>query len=187
MHPRLAELIEYARRQRAELLTAVDEVPETGRDAKIESSAWSVAEILEHLYRVETGIVRLIKRGVERARAAGAPPEVDHDSLLNSLDRFRLLDRTYVVAAPEPVVPRGELDAAAALVALADSRQALMDAALAASGFALGTITYPHPLMGSLTLYQWILFVGQHELRHARQIRSISARLRAQRDSREVY
>ncbi len=184
MHPRLAELIEYARKQRAELLAAVDEVPETGRDAKLESSAWSVAEILEHLYRVETGIVRLIRRGVERGRAGGVPPELDQGSLLNSLDRFRLADRTYVVAAPEPVVPRGELTAAAALAALDDSRQTLMDAAFAASGLALGTITYPHPLMGSLTLYQWILFVGQHELRHARQIRSISARLR---DSREVY
>ena len=87
------------------------------------------------------------------------------------------------MAAPEPVLPRGELTAAAALAALAESRRALTDAASAADGLALGTITFPHPLMGSLTLYQWILFVGQHELRHAGQIRSISAHMGAQKDA----
>ncbi|MEA2712972.1 MAG: hypothetical protein QOK27_933, partial [Gemmatimonadales bacterium] len=35
---------------------------------------------------------------------------------------------------------------------------------------ALGGLTFSHPLLGSLDLYQWILFVGQHEARHAAQI-----------------
>ena len=183
MHPRLAELIEYAGRQRAELLAAVDDVPPGARDVTLEVSAWSVAQILEHLYRVESGIARLLKRSVERARAEGAPPEQEDGSLLSSLDAFRLPERSYAVAAPEPVLPRGDLTAAAALAALAESRGALMDAASAATGLALGTITYPHPLMGPLTLYQWILFVGQHELRHARQIRSISDHMRAPKDT----
>lgn len=187
MHPRLAELIQYAVRQRAELLSAVDDVPESGRDVKVDVSAWSVAEILEHLHRVEDGIARLLTRRVERARADGAPLEHEDGSLLSSLDVFRLPERSYAVAAPESVLPRGELTATAALGALADSRRALMDAASAANGLALGTITYAHPLMGSLTLYQWILFVGQHELRHARQIHLISAHLRAQNDTREMH
>jgi DinB superfamily len=179
MHSRLAELMEYAATQRAELLAAVDDVPVTRRDAKPEPSAWSVAEILEHLYRVETGIARLLKRGAERARAEGAPLEQEEGSLLGSLDAFRLTERSYVAAAPGPVLPRGDLTAAAGLAALADSRRALIDAASAASGLALGAITYPHPMLGALTLYQWILFVGQHELRHARQIQFISPQLRA--------
>ena len=186
MHPRLAELIEYANRQRAELLAAVDTVPESGRDVKVEASAWSVAEVLEHLHRVETGIVRLLKRGVERARADGAPLEQEHGSLLSSLDAFRLTERSYAAGAPEPVLPRGELTAAAGIAALAESRRALIDAASAGSGLALGAISYPHPMIGELTLYQWILFVGQHELRHARQIHFISANLRAQEDFREM-
>ncbi len=82
MHRRLAELIEYAARQRAELLAAVHAVPESGRNRKLHPAAWSVAEILEHLHRVETGIVRLLQRGVERARAAGAPLEQEDGSLL---------------------------------------------------------------------------------------------------------
>jgi uncharacterized damage-inducible protein DinB len=115
MHPRLAELIEYAAKQRAGLLAAVDAAPMTLRDIKTGTSAWSVAEVLEHLYRVETGIVRLLERGVQRARAAGAPLEQEHASMLGSLDAFRLTDRTYVAAAPEPVMPRGDLTAAACL------------------------------------------------------------------------
>jgi hypothetical protein len=61
-----------------------------------------------------------------------------------------------------------------------------MDAASAASGLALGGIVYPHSMLGALTLYQWILFLGQHELRHAKQIQSISAQLCADMDSREM-
>ena len=186
MHRRLAELIEYADRQRVELLAAVDAIPESGRDVKVDASAWSVAEILEHLYRVETGIVRLLKRGVERARTGGAPLEQEDGSLLSSLDAFRLTDRSYTVGAPEPVLPRGEFTTAAGLAALAESRRALRDAASAASGLALGAISYPHPMMGALTLYQWILFVGQHELRHAKQIHSIAANLAAQNEPREM-
>jgi hypothetical protein len=186
MHRRLAELIEYAGRQRAELLASVHEVPESVRNLKLEPSAWSVAEILEHLYRVETGIVRLVKRGVERALANGGALEQEDGSLLGSLDAFRLTERSYVAAAPEPVMPRGELNAEGGLARLAESRRALMDAASAASGLALGAIIYPHPMLGALTLYQWILFVGQHELRHARQIQSISAHLRAEKDSGEM-
>jgi hypothetical protein len=36
---------------------------------------------------------------------------------------------------------------------------------------------YPHPLVGMLNLYQWILFVGQHEGRHSEQIRDIGRSL----------
>lgn len=47
----------------------------------------------------------------------------------------------------------------------------MLRAALAeADGLALGTITHVHPVLGEIDLYQWILFVGQHEERHIGQI-----------------
>jgi hypothetical protein len=42
---------------------------------------------------------------------------------------------------------------------------------------ALGDITVPHPVLGPLNLYQWVLFVGGHESRHAIQIREIAQAL----------
>ena len=74
-------------------------------------------------------------------------------------------------------MPRGDLSAAEGLAALETSRRELLSAVAEGDGLALGTVTYPHPLLGDLNLYQWILFVGQHEARHAGQIREIAAHL----------
>jgi hypothetical protein len=174
VHPRLEELLQYADLQRESLLAAVATVPESLRDQRPDPGQWSVAEVLEHLHRVERGIAHLIARRIERARPAGLPRESDTGSLLHSLDHLRLLQRGTRMAAPDLVRPQGTLNAAAALSALNQSRTAFRAALAAGDGLALGTITAPHPLVGPLSLYQWALFLGQHECRHAMQIEDIA-------------
>jgi hypothetical protein len=170
MHPRLAELVDYATAQRTTLLVAVSTVPEALRDARIDTGVWSIAEVLEHLHRVESGIARLLARTIERGRRVGIPEERETGSLLESLDAYDLTRRDRRLVAPDPVAPRGEYTAAQALAALGLSREALLAAIRSGDGLALGGLTFSHPLLGSLDLYQWILFVGQHEARHAAQI-----------------
>ena len=177
MHPRLAELLAYTDAQRAVLLDAVATVPEPLRERRPEPEAWSVAEILEHLHLTEQGIAWIINWHVGEAKAAGAAPEQETGSLLGSLDVFRIPERIVPVASPGIVRPRGAMNAAQAIAALGESRQALTAAAAAGDGLALGTITYTHIVLGALNMYQWLLFVGQHEARHAVQIREVGARL----------
>ena len=170
MHPRLAELVDYATAQRTALVAAVSMVPEPLRDARPHTGAWSIADVLEHLYRVESGIARLIVRTIERGRRVGIPEERETGSLLDSLDAYDLTRRDRRLVAPDSVAPRGDYTAAQGLAALALSREALLAAIRSGDGLALGGLTFSHPLFGSLDLYQWILFVGQHEARHAAQI-----------------
>jgi hypothetical protein len=177
MHRRLAELVDYVEVQRAALLAAIEPIPEARREERPDPDCWSVAEVLEHLHRVERGIARLAAQGIERARVQGVGPERSEESVLGLLDAFQLARRSQKIATPEPVAPRGAYTAAQALVALAESRQALLSTLASADGLALGQITYPHPLLGVLSLYQWVLFVGQHEARHALQIQEIAGRL----------
>lgn len=167
MHPRIAELLAYAQLQRLALFAAVSLIPEPLRDRRVDAATWSAAEVLEHLHRVESGIAKLLTRSLERAKAAGPEPENGVGSVMASLDALRLTDRSRRVRAPDPVMPRGELTAAQGMAALTESRQALVAALREADGLALGRITQPHPLIGPLNLYQWVLFVGQHEARHA--------------------
>lgn len=177
MHPRIAELLDYAQTRRETLLDALSLIPEPLRDQRGEGDTWSAAEVLEHLHRVESGIVRLLSRSLERAKETGLESETEAGSVLASLDALRLLDRGLRVAAPEPVMPRGELTAAQGVVALTESRQALVSLLHEADGLALGRITRAHPILGPLNLYQWVLFVGQHEARHAEQLKDIGRRL----------
>ena len=112
MHPRIGELLSYVQRQRVSLLDAVSLIPEPLGDQRGDAETCSAAEVLEHLHRVESGIVRLIDRSLERAKETGAEPESETGSLLASLDALRILDRGLRIRAPEPVMPRGELTAA---------------------------------------------------------------------------
>ena len=173
----MVELLDYAELQRAALFAAVSLVAEPLRDRRSDPETWSVAEVLEHLYRVENSIARLLRRSVERAKAAGLDPENELSSLLGSLDALRLLDRSRRIGAPELVMPRGELTAAEGMAALTESRQALIAAIRVGDGLALGQITQVHPTVGPLNLYQWVLFVGQHEGRHAGQLEDIARQL----------
>jgi hypothetical protein len=61
---------------------------------------------------------------------------------------------------------------AEALAGLDASRVALRNSLREADGIALN-FTYPHPMFGPLDLYQWLVFVGLHESRHACQIREL--------------
>lgn len=177
MHPRLAELVEYVEAQRAALLDAVALVPEPLRQHPARAGVWSVAEILEHLHLVEHGIGRLLAYGLRRIKAEGVGAEQETGSMLASLDAFHLTRRQDPIDAPAPVRPTGEYSAGQALAALEGTRQALLSAINAVDGMAIGEISYPHPLLGSLNLYQWVLFVGEHEARHAAQIEELAQSL----------
>lgn len=171
MHARLAETMDYVEQKRKELLQSFAGVPRDRLSRRPSGGGWSVAEVLDHLRMVESGIARLITKRADRAREAGLGDEKSTESVLASFDRHRAkLDNTGKMQSPETVQPRADADINEALAGLESSREALRAAALAASGLSLGEIKHTHPILGELDLYQWLIFVGQHEGRHKKQI-----------------
>jgi DinB superfamily len=174
MHPRLAAVISYADQARAELLAAVDEIPEPLREARPTEEAWSVAEILEHLSRVERGIAKLVALKVGEMQTMAEPPRESPEMLDVDDARFVLVqNRNIRRDAPDRVAPRGELSAEAARAALLETRGVLLDQLHAADGLALSTILHPHPFLGELNVYEWVHFVAGHEQRHLAQVREL--------------
>ena len=174
MHPRLAEIVDYIAEQRRALLAAVEAVPADRRDERPAPDTWSVAEVLDHLQRVESGSTRLLARRVARARESGLPPETETGSLLRSLDATGLLDGPPR-KAPEFVLPSPDARASDALVALEASRAELLRLLAEVDGLDLTKVTATHAALGELNVYQWTLFLGEHERRHARQVVAIAA------------
>ena len=180
MHPRLAAVIDYADRARAELLATVDAVPPPLREARPSEEEWSVAEILEHLMIVERGVAKLVALKLAEMQTQSEPPREAPDAMPAAMSKLtRLGDRSIRLSAPERVVPRGELSAEEALSALLETRSALLDQLRAADGYALSQASHPHPFFGPLDLYEWVYMTGGHELRHAAQIRDVAAQLAA--------
>ena len=170
MHPRLDELLDYLDAQRARVLDAGAALPRERWSVRPSPERWSVADVYAHLHRVEHGVARLLRKRIAEARASGHPREEEASSVLGALDGRGVSDRSRRLVAPTQVAPPEHPDPATVEQQLEESR-AMMRAALAeGDGLALGKITHMHPVLGEIDLYQWILFVGQHEARHVQQI-----------------
>ena len=170
MHARLAEAMDYVEEKRKELLQSFAGVPADRLGRKPSDGAWSVAEILDHLGIVESGIARLIAKRANKAREAGLGEEKSTESVLASFDQHRVRLATMKMESPATVLPRVDVDLNEAVAGLKASRESLRAAALAANGLSLSEIKHTHPLLGELDLYQWLIFLGQHEARHRKQI-----------------
>ncbi len=171
MQPRLQEIQEFITLRRRDLLGAVDGVP----PGTSPPSGWSVAAIVDHLRATEEGISKLLHVTVSRIPEAARKLETETSSVLHSLDHQRLLDRTRKMRAPVTVQPRTDVGLPDALAGLQESRVRLLKTITEVDGVALGTYSYPHPAFGVLDLYQWLVFLGAHETRHAAQIRELGA------------
>ena len=159
--------------ERRSLLAAVEQVRQEDRDRRPAENAWSVAEVLEHLARVERGIAKLIAlRGREQPPAgqAAAVP-------LDAARIAQIRGRTERIEAPERIRPSGTVTSAEALQALEDARAKLREAVIAADSASLDACTHAHAVLGVLTLRDWVRFVAHHEARHAAQVADIAVAL----------
>lgn len=170
MHARLAETMTYVEEKRRELLQSFQGVSGDRLCRRATPDGWSVAEILDHLRMVESGIARIITKRVGQAKEAGIGEETSTESVMSSFDRYSAALETMVLKSPETVKPRPDIDINEALEGLESSREALRGAAVLASGVPLGEIKHSHVILGELDLYQWLIFLGQHEGRHRKQI-----------------
>lgn len=170
MHARLAEIMDFVEQKRLDLLKSVEGVAREKLGLRPGPNTWSVAENIEHLRMVEAGIARIITKRVGQAREAGIGEEQATSSVMPSFARYAEVLDSSILKTPEGVKPRADVDVAEALDGLASSRAALRSAVAAADGVPLAEIRHTHPVVGELDLYQWLIFVGHHEVRHQKQI-----------------
>ena len=169
MHSITRELLAYLDEQRSVLRSAFESVPPELRNRPPAPERWSAANIVEHLAIVEARIATLLSERIEEARA-GLSAETNTDPILPTIDYKRMYDRSNRVKAPEFVLPTG-LDPASAWSALENAGSMMRAMLVANDGLALSSVTHPHPRFGVLSVYQWVAFLGAHEVRHAEQIR----------------
>lgn len=170
LNSRLTELVEYAHSARGELETFVRDVPADLHTARSAPERWTVAEHIEHLALIEDSIGRLISSMAKQLRAENAL-ETSDASVLNALDQYRLPQTGTKLVAPTPYRPTGSLSATDAMEKLRAIRVRVLEGVQKANGLDLTQAKFPHPFFGPLDGYQWLLLVGQHELRHLNQMK----------------
>jgi uncharacterized damage-inducible protein DinB len=176
----VAEIYEANDRARARLFRSVEGLGESEQTSRPAPECWSVAEILEHVSLVETGVVRLLRAVLRKADSAGGSDRPAGEPFAPvSVKEFVEQAATRKYTAPEAAVPSGSLAVSDSLARLEEARAALDALRPLAERLDCTRMLYPHPAFGPLNLYQWLAFVGIHQSRHRQQIEAVRETLNA--------
>jgi hypothetical protein len=173
----MQELLSFIDERYAEFRATVDAVPAGARERRTAEGRWTVAEVVDHVSRVETVLAMRFEQWAAEMRANGDAQETETSSILEPTLIARLGNRETALNAPDRAYPRPGVTFADAWQAFEAAHAKARAAVAAADGLALGSRTEPHPALGPLTLYQWGIAAAGHEARHAAQIREIAAAL----------
>ncbi len=133
---------------------------------------WSVAEIVEHIAIVESGIAALCRKMLERAKEGG----VISDGKIRLSDKFiaegdRSMSEKW--QAPDRVRPTGTKTIEESFAIMAATKTKLEQLRPLFDEFSSTDAKFPHPFLGDLTAAEWLCLIGGHEVRHMHQIRRI--------------
>ncbi|MGQ0765199.1 MAG: DinB family protein [Gemmatimonadota bacterium] len=173
MHARLREIFDRSTSRRAEFERLIAGVPEDRWSKTLPSGGWSVGEVAGHVQIVDAGSLRAMFRALRDARAAGLRAETEASSVADSMDRYAIATSPEKRAAPSFTIPDPVPEKAAVLESLRKTTDGLQIWGGEADGCALGDVHFPHAAFGTINLYQWLIFLGEHSERHRRQALSI--------------
>jgi len=176
MNPRTEEILACLDTHMADFRAAIDAVPASRRDVRLSPDRWSVAENVEHVALTERLITKACAKQLAAAREAGLPAETETASILPTMPVDGVASRQTRHNAPERLIPTG-IDTDSAWRELEAARATFREFVTSCDGLALGRISFQHPSLGPLNMYQWLLFVAGHQARHAAQIRELAAQL----------
>jgi len=134
---------------------------------------WSVAEVSEHIAVSESTIF-----GMVQSKIITSPADPSKRAEVAGKDEIILTkvpDRSRKAQAPEFLKPTNRWATREELTkAFEDSRKATMDY-VRTTNDDLRDHFGPHPLLGSMDAYQWILLISAHSERHTKQIEEVKA------------
>jgi hypothetical protein len=171
--PRIVRLEEELARVRRAFETSLDAIP-GDRLHRAPPGAWTPAQLVWHVAKVERGVARLLERlDAALPPMSTVPPGPTTDGVMRSLDHIPYLDRTQKRAAPTALVPPEQVDLVAERARWIDGRAQLLGA-LRAAGPRLTLVRYDHLLFGPFDGWQWALSVARHEERHLHQLNEVA-------------
>lgn len=162
---------EHLRASRERLLGLVSDLTAEQWKFQPGEGRWSIAECLEHVTRVENRVLGIIQKKTEEQPQTVAPDIREKDTFLLSA----VPDRTERRQAPEIARPSGQWTDPREMLDQFETVRASSAQLAAETKADLRSYIYPHGAFGDLDCYQWLLLLGLHSERHARQIEEIKA------------
>jgi len=167
-----AHLIKLLQDSQKEYLSYVENLSEAQWNWKPGQDSWSVGETAEHILLAEGRLFSAMERAV------AAPPNPDWEKSTAGkaelLERA-LLDRSHKAVSPDSIWPQG-LSKAEVIRRFKEARaktiKFVQDTRLSLKAH---NSEHPFPVFNALNAYQWLLYIGLHNLRHDQQIAEVKA------------
>jgi hypothetical protein len=168
-----AHAIQLLQDSQREFLSLVEGLSEAQWNYKPGPDRWSVGETAEHIVLAEGGLFG----GVQRAVAA--PPNPDWETKTRGKTEFIekvMVDRSHKAQAPEQIVPHGKLSHEEVIERYKIVRaKTLKFAEETDVALKEHTAEHPFPVFGTLSAYQWLIYIPLHNMRHDQQIAEVKA------------
>lgn len=133
---------------------------------------WSIADCVEHITLVENNVLNNIQKTLQSVPEPDRRREVQGKEQL-ILEKVPVRERR--VKCPAEVMPNGRwpnFDELLRQFEMARERSVRFCGVTQAD---LRIHFFPHPILGPLDCYQWLLFLGAHCERHVRQMEEVKA------------
>jgi hypothetical protein len=155
------------------LLQAVDGLSAEQRAFQPAEDRWSVAGCVEHIIVVEDFVFQTMQRALQ------APPEpAEKQTEVRRKDPIvieRVPARTRRVMGPEGVHPKNRWPDFEELLRQFEATRQRSVTFAGETQADLRSHFFPHPFLGDMDCYQWLLFLGLHCERHVRQLEEVKA------------
>jgi DinB superfamily len=172
MYKNLGEIYEGLEKTREKLISTVEDLPSEKQDWRENGEGWSIKEIVEHVSLVESGSLRIAQKLFGKAESNAIESETLPPIPTDFFGKLESV-RDRKLQAPERIHPQGEQSLADSLAKLKEDRGVLQDLRAKLEKIDASVPTFPHPALGDLNIYQWIIMIGLHERRHLMQIERI--------------
>ena len=135
---------------------------------------WTIAENVEHISIVNNGFLRLTYKLLKQAEADPKPAREDIQMPpLTMTDNGEI--KPGKMEAPETVRPKGDVPVAQSVTKNQQAIDDLFKLQPRLDPIDLSELNWPHPMLGQLNLYQWLMLLGEHVERHRLQIEAVKS------------
>jgi hypothetical protein len=167
----LQSIREKLARAQTTFFRAADAIPAAKWDNCPGLNEWSAAELVSHLVVVERGVVTNVDRLTQKAPIPVPFAKGLHLPLW--LVEARVIRRKSPVPLDDSLMAEKE----AMLGGLRRVRERTLAFISETERRDLTCYCWRHPFLGMLNAYEWMEMIAAHQLRHAKQVREIEAKL----------
>jgi uncharacterized damage-inducible protein DinB len=169
----IADILAAGEQAQARFIAAVSNLTEAQANFRPDENQWTIAEIAEHVSIVNEGFLRLAHKLLREAEAGGKPPKADLNLGHTILDENG--NQPPPFQAPDRVRPQGGVSIADSLAKMRASLAGFAEIQSRLEAVDLSEPMFPHPAIGPINAYQWMVLLGEHEDRHRGQIERLKA------------